>query len=116
MKIDPNATDRVVLVAAGFGVWHGGRHQASARWTDVARVRAVREGGAATGRIRLAVALDNATEVLIHEQVPGYASFLGAAERSLRGMIPRTSWMASLHEATGAGGEVVLFERPARGR
>ena len=116
MKIDPHETDRVVLVAAGFGVWHGGRHQASARWTDVARVRALGADGMAAGRIRVVVLLDNGTEVIVHEQVPGYASFLAAAEKSLPGMRPRASWLASLHERTGAGTEAVLFERRARGR
>src|SRR5688572_10389508 len=108
MKIDANATDRVVLVAAGFGVWQGGRHQASARWTDVARVRAFRDGGVPSGRIQVALMLDNGTEVLVHEQFPGYASFLGSAEKSLAGIRPRASWMAALQDPSSAGVAVVL--------
>ncbi len=106
-----NATDRVVLVAAGFGVWHAGRHLASARWTDVVRVRACGRDAGATDPPVLGLRLRDGTEILIHEAWPGFDPFLNAAEATLPGMSQRAVWLAGMRQSDVAQPETVLFER-----
>lgn len=115
MKTDPHATDRVVIAGSGFGVWAAGKHQASARWSDVARVRARRTVDGDTTRISIALTLKAGAEVIVSDRVPGYQGFVGAAEVALRGMLPRATWLPRLEES-GSNGEVVLYERGSRGR
>lgn len=111
-----HATDRVVLVASGFGVWQGGRHVASARWTDVARVRAFTGAEATKDLLHVAVQLRDGSEVLVQEDVPGFEQFLAAAEKRLPGMLARSSWRRRPAQPAGASGEVVLYERGGQGR
>ena len=111
MKGDPNATDRVVIAGSGFGVWFGGKHQASARWSDVSRVRAFRSSDGHGGGICIGLTLKTGAEVLVHDAVPGYAGFIGAAEVALRGMVPRATWTAELGESGSSASEMVLYER-----
>ena len=113
-KVD--VTDRIVLVAAGFGVWQAGRHLASARWTDVVRVRALTSGAGAADSSGLALQLRDGTEILIHEALPGFVPFLAAAETTLPGMRRRGQSLATEGPPDVAQGETVLFERyPRRG-
>lgn len=110
MKTDTHATDRVVLVGAGFGVWNGGRHEASARWSDVVRVRAF-SGVEPAGAVKVGLTLRDGTEVLIHDRVPGYQSFLSAAESTLPGMRARAAWLAEVQPPAPPGSEALLFDR-----
>ena len=105
------ASDRVVVVGAGFGVWHENQHVASGRWSDVTRVRVVRASPAPLGEMHLMVTLRNATELSIPESLPGFRSFVGAAEAALRGMQPSTTWAAA-HDPS-APEVLVVFERGA---
>ena len=114
MKSDVNETDRVVLVGAGFGVWQGGRHQASARWSDVVRVRAFRARTPAGGGTYLGLALRDGSEVRVHDNVPGYQSFVTAAAAALPGMRPHAAWLAALEPSMDEDEGTVLFERGAR--
>jgi len=108
---DRHPTDRVVVVSAGFGVWQGSRHVASARWSDVVRVRAFTRDEATTGRVYVTLALRGGGEVSVYEALPGYQSFLAAAEAALPGMRPRAEWLTSVQEPAGSTDETVLFER-----
>ena len=110
-----HATDRVVLVASGFGIWQDGRHAASGRWGDVVEVRLVeRDAPEADPVIIIAMKLRDGCEVLLHERVPGFEQFLAAAERSLPGMRPRASWRAAAMPPAVPRNGTVLFERVAR--
>lgn len=104
-----HATDRVVVVGSGFGLWQGGRHLASARWSDVVRVRAFRAGDA--GGFSIGVALRASDEVVIPHDLPGCPSFLKAAETALTGMRAPGPWMASEPQMEGANTEIVLYAR-----
>ena len=106
-----HSTDRIVLAGTGFGVWQGGRHVASARWADVARVRAFRHDAVATHRVVVALRLRNDTEILIHQALPGFEAFLVAAEARLPGMARRSAWWAAMAEPLSAPSEMLLFER-----
>jgi hypothetical protein len=105
-----DGTDRVVLVAAGFGVWQAGRHLASARWTDVVRVRALRRDGETEPPV-LALKLRDGTEVLVQATLPGFGSFLDAAEKALPGMSGRTVLIAGTGKSDIIQTETILFER-----
>jgi hypothetical protein len=106
-----NATDRIVVVATGFGVWQAGRHLASARWTDVVRVRAFGRDAGATDPSVLGLRLRDGTEILVHEALPGFEPFLNAAETTLPGMSRRAVWLAGMGQSDVAQPETVLFER-----
>ncbi len=77
-----HASGRVVVVGAGFGVWHDSRHVASGRWSDVQAIR-IDDGGLAT-----VLLLRDGTEVQVTAELAGYDMFLVAAERALPGMRP----------------------------
>ena len=106
-----NGSDRVVLVEMGFGIWEGGRHRGSARWSDVARVRILHFGGRASGRMRLELRLRDGSDVIVHPSLPGFEEFVVAAEQRLHGMRPLTSWLPDVATSATASDEVVLFER-----
>jgi len=111
MKIDPNETDRIVLVASGFGVWQAGRHIASGRWGDIVRVRAFRPTDPAAGSVTIDLALRGGTEVTITPAIPGYDAFLRAAETALPGMRPRAKWGEAAKPLSATREEIVVFER-----
>ncbi len=77
-----DASGRVVVVGAGFGVWHDSRHVASGRWSDVQAIR-MDDGGLTTVLLLL-----DGTEVPVAGDLAGYDVFLVAAERALPGMRP----------------------------
>ena len=106
-----DATDRVVLVAAGFGVWQAGRHLASARWTDVVRVRAVGRNAALTNASALVLLLRDGTEIIVDGTLPGFDPFLDAAEKTLPGMSQRATWLGLIGKSDVGQRETVLFER-----
>ncbi len=111
VNIDKHATDRVVVVGSGFGVWNGGRHEASARWADILRVRAFTSGAPDSGRVNVGLTLRGGTEILVHDKVPGYQSFLAAAEAALPGMRARAAWLAEVQPPAAPGSEALLFDR-----
>jgi hypothetical protein len=105
---------RVVVVAAGFALWSGGRCVAAARWTDVRRLRAYRRGAAADDAMFLGVELVDGSKVELHEQAPGFDAFLDRASATLQGLLPYRDWHHVLDDpATGIAG-IVVFERKSR--
>jgi hypothetical protein len=107
------ASDRVVVVGAGFGVWRENQHVASGRWSDIRRMRVVGAAPGSPGEMRLLLTLGNATEVSIPESLPGFRSFVSAAEAALRGMHPSATWNAAPSPPSPDG--LVVFERsPSR--
>jgi hypothetical protein len=108
-----DTTDRVVLVAAGFGVWQAGRHVASTRWTDVVRVHATGRDAGTTDPVSLVVRLRNGTEFSVSASLAGFEPFLLAAETRLLGMRQRVEWLAGMEPSPAAQPAMVLFERYA---
>lgn len=108
-----DTTDRVVLVAAGFGVWQAGRHVASTRWTDVVRVHAASHAAGTTDPVIVTVRLRNATEISVSGALAGFEAFLAVAETRLPGMRQRAEWLASMAQSPIAQPDRVLFERYA---
>ena len=106
-----HSTDRVVLAGTGFGVWQGGRHLASARWADVARVCAFRHDGPTSDGMVVALRLRDGTEILVHQELPGFEAFLVAAEARLPGISRRSAWWSAVLQPAAVRNEVLLFER-----
>jgi hypothetical protein len=101
---------RVVVVAAGFALWTGGRCVAAARWSDIRRLRAYRRDGAASTTLRLGVELADGSLMELREDAPGFDAFLDRASQTLAGMLPFRAWDHALAASPGGDG-VVLFER-----
>jgi hypothetical protein len=105
---------RVVVVAAGFALWSGGRCVAAARWTDVRRIRAyLREVGASEA-LCVAVELVDGSLVELREEAPGFDAFLDRAAVILQGLLPYRDWHHTLAAAGTGGDGITLFERTAR--
>ena len=104
-------TDRIVLVASGFGVWQAGRHVASARWADVIRASLFKADQPESEMLCVTLGLRDGTEVLVNEELPGFEPFLAAAEDALPGMLRRTTWLAGVRNPAFVQREMVLFER-----
>ncbi len=107
---------RVVVVAAGFALWSGGRCVAAARWSDVRRLRAYRRDVAPAEAIYVGVELVDGTVMELHEDAPGFDAFLDRAAVTLTGLLPYRSWHPSLATADPRPEGVVVFERPAQRR
>jgi hypothetical protein len=103
---------RVVVVAAGFALWAGGRCAAAARWSDVARLRARHCAFPPTDALSLVVELVDGSTMELHEEAPGFSAFLDRAAVTLSGLVPYMEWHAAL--AASAGGDVVVFQRNSR--
>jgi hypothetical protein len=100
---------RVVVVAAGFALWSGGRCAAAARWSDVRRLRVHRQ--AASGdALLLRVELTDGSVVELHEQAPGFDAFLERATIALSGLRPVGDWRHAMEAAPDELG-LVVFER-----
>jgi hypothetical protein len=106
----PPTIDRgsVVVVAAGFALWIGGRCTAAARWADIERLRANQTGA---GTLALRVEMADGTVMELHEAAPGFDLFLDRASVVLPGLAPFNSWHPGL--VTGGDG-VTIFERRRR--
>jgi hypothetical protein len=104
---------RVVVVAAGFALWSGGRCVAAARWSDVRRLRAYRRGDPPADAMRLAVELVDDTVMELHEEAPGFDAFLNRATATLTGLRPVGDWHHALDAMPAASESVVVFERKA---
>jgi hypothetical protein len=100
-----HGSDRIVIIAAGFGVWHGGKCLASGRWTDIVRVRTTQAG--ASG---IELELRNGTRLELYERTPGWDDFLGAAQSRMPGMPSGDEWRTMVTSGTAAG-QRVLYDR-----
>jgi hypothetical protein len=104
---------RVVVVAAGFALWVGGRCTAAARWVDIVRLLASQTS---VGALALRVELTDGTIMELHEAAPGFDLFLDRAAVVLQGLAPFDSWHPALAAAGTTRDGVVIFERPASRR
>lgn len=104
---------RIVVVAAGFALWKGGRCIAAARWADIQRVRAYRRPGATPDAARLGVELADGTVMEFHEAAPGFDLFLERGSATLAGLVPFATWRAELALGPLDAEPTVIFERPA---
>ncbi|MEO5818527.1 MAG: hypothetical protein ABIT20_24875 [Gemmatimonadaceae bacterium] len=113
MKLEPvDALGRIVVVAAGFALWTGGRCIAAARWADIRRIQAKRPANA-TDTIRLYVELADGTLLEFHERAPGFDAFLDRASATLPGLLAFAAWHPALMLAPPSADGAVIFERPA---
>ena len=78
---------------------------------DVAGVRVLERDEPTTSPVVVALRLRDGTEVLLREEVPGFESFLAAAERALPGMTVRSIWRSKVSNPAGWRNAIVLFER-----
>jgi len=102
---------RIVVVAAGFALWKGGRCIAAARWADIRRLRAYRPAGETTDAARLGVDLADSTVMEFHEGAPGFDLFLDRASATLPGLLAFASWHPALLLAPPGAEATVIFER-----
>lgn len=103
---------RIVVVAAGFALWHGGRCVAAARFSDIRRLRAVRPVSADPAALALHVELGDGSVMELRDQAPGFDLFLDRAATLLKGLRPFASWSATLQVGTAPAEGVVIFEKP----
>ena len=100
---------RLVVVTSGFGLWTDGRHELSARWSDVTRVSATASDGAPA----LLIALGDGRQLRVAHDLPGFAAFVSAAPAALGGAAA-PGWHEPIRSAAaGDAGEVVLYARRA---
>lgn len=104
---------RIVVVAAGFALWSGGRCVSAARWGDVTRLRCYTRAAGASKAICAAVALADGSEVEFREEIPGWSRFLDAAAGVLPGVRARLSDLSTLARSDDA--ELLLYERRTLG-
>lgn len=102
---------RIVVVAAGFALWKGGRCIAAARWADIRRLRAYLPAGATTETMCLGVDLMDGTVLEFHAAAPGFDLFLDRASATLPGLLAFASWHPALMLAPTGGEGTMLFER-----
>jgi hypothetical protein len=102
---------RVVVVAAGFALWQGGRCAAAARWADVRRLVARPCSFPATDALSLMVELMDGTQMELHEDAPGFDAFLDRAAATLRGLTPYEQWHSSVVSLSGE--PLTVYERNA---
>jgi len=102
---------RVVVVAAGFALWTGGRCIAAARWSDVRRLRAYHRDSAPTAPLFLGVELVDGSVMELREEAPGFDAFLDRASVVLPGLLPYAAWHPTLASGGVVGEGVVIFER-----
>jgi hypothetical protein len=100
---------RVVVVAAGFGLWQGGKCLAAGKWTDIATLRAYKRPESPEV-IRVAIELRDGSAVEILEPVPGFGAFASAAVAKLPGTPPPDEWLPALRAAP-PNEERTLFTR-----
>ena len=96
---------RVVVVAAGFALWIGGKCAAAGRWIDVARLSASLNPA---GALVIRVELTDGGLLELDEGAPGFDLFLDRAAQVLHGLQPFKSWH---HSLTAGGAAVTIFDR-----
>jgi hypothetical protein len=102
---------RVVVVAAGFALWSGGRCIAAARWSDIRRLRAYHRDPTPTAPLYLGVELVDGSLMELREDAPGFDAFLDRASVVLLGLLPHAAWHSTLASSGAIGEGVVIFER-----
>ena len=102
---------RVVVVAAGFALWRGGRCLAAARWGDLLRLRAYRSGDS----LRLGIELVDGTAMELLEAAPGFDVFLDRAAVMLPALMPFASWSPALMAAPPGAEAAVIYEKKELG-
>lgn len=105
---------RVVVVAAGFALWAGGRCVAAARWADIRRLRAYRRTAAQSDVLCLAVELVDGSALELREEAPGFDAFLDRSSATLSGLLPYRDWHHRLDGPPADGNGIVIFERTKR--
>lgn len=100
---------RVVVVAAGFALWRGGRCTAAARWMDVQRLVARSCSFPAADALSLLVELVDGTQMELHEEAPGFDAFLHRAGQTLHGLTPYERWHSAVVSLSGE--PVIVYER-----
>jgi hypothetical protein len=105
----------VVVVAAGFGLWQGGKCLAAGKWTDISQLRAgVRD--TPKQLVGLVIQLRDGSEVEILEGAPGWDMLVNILPSKLPGTPNPENWIAELHDAPAGAPDRTLFERQTRGR
>jgi hypothetical protein len=108
----PDDQGRVVVVAAGFALWRGGRCIAAARWGDLRRLRAYRLADSLE-IMRLGVELVDGTVMELQEHAPGFDLFLDRGAVVLgNALLPFAAWGPTLASAPDG---VVIYEKKALG-
>lgn len=103
---------RIVVVAAGFALWSGGRCVAAARFSDIRRLRAIRPASATPGALALRVELTDGSLMELRDEAPGFDLFLDRAATTLKGLLPFASWSAAVQGADAPPDGILLFEKP----
>jgi hypothetical protein len=106
---------RVVVVAAGFGLWRDGKCLAAGKWTDVAQLRAHRSS-ATPPSVSLIIQLRDGSEVEILEEASGWATLVNALPSRLPGAPGPESWIAEVRESPTGEADRTLFEPRTFGR
>ena len=105
---------RVVVVAAGFALWLGGRCVAAARWGDIRRLRAHRRAIAQSDVLCLRVELADGSVLELREEAPGFDAFLDRCATMLSGLLPYRDWHHKLDAAAPDDDGIVLYDRTTR--
>jgi hypothetical protein len=103
---------RIVVVAAGFALWTGGRCVAAARFSDIRRLRAVRPASADPDALALRVELTDGSVMELRDEAPGFDLFLDRAATSLKGLLPFSAWSTALRADDAPADGMLLFEKP----
>ena len=103
---------RIVVVAAGFALWQGGRCVAAARFSDIRRVRALRPPSADPDALALHVELGDGSVMELRDQAPGFDLFLDRAATLLKGLEPFATWSGALHAAAAPAEGIVIWNKP----
>ena len=103
---------RIVVVAAGFALWAGGRCGAAARFSDIRRLRAVRAASANPDALALRVELTDGSLMELRDEAPGFDLFLDRAATTLRGLVPFASWSTTLAGPDAPPDGLLVFEKP----
>lgn len=105
---------RIVVVAAGFGVWQGGKCLAAGKWSDIAKIRAYAVTVGPLHTVCAAIELRDGSEVEVRSEAPGWMSFVNAASTKLPGMPHPDAWLPQLAVAAPGADPQILFERSDR--
>lgn len=106
---------RVVVVAAGFGLWQGGRCLAAGKWSDIAGLRAYTRD-TQPNPICIVIQLRDGSEVEIQEEAPGWTSFVSALPSKLPGTPAPEVWIPEIRAVPAAESERSLFARREIGK
>lgn len=100
---------RIVVVAAGFALWQGGRCVAAARWADIRLVRARRKD---VDAVTMRVELTDGTVMELDDAAPGFDAFLDRAVVVLPKLLPYAAWHGPLLSGEAGDAGIVIWERP----